>query len=272
MKMKFFREIALLVFVLIWMFSCSLFESNKKSDQSLKKPTIDEMIFVPAGEFWMGCNPNVSKCGQFSKSYNRVYVESFYVDKYEVTVKKYRECIRLGQCTELKGQLSVPNSEFPNREDHPVNCVNWVQAKKYCKWAGKRLPREAEWEKAARGTDERMYPWGNGNATCEYSIINNGKEGCGRGSTWPVGSKPKDVSPYGVMDMAGNVSEWVLDGADTPYFHNPDTDPPKDPGFTQVPRFRGGNWRYPPYKIYHYNQSWWDTRNNYIGFRCAKYE
>jgi formylglycine-generating enzyme required for sulfatase activity len=149
-----------------------------------------EMVRVPAGEFTMG-----SKGGHSDeKPEHRVYLEEFYIDKYEVTVAQYRACVEAGACTAPStGQYY--NWGRSERENHPINGVDWDQAQAYCGWAGKRLPSEAEWEKAARGTDGRTYPWGNATPTCGYAVMSQGGDGCGQDSTWPVGSKPSGASP-----------------------------------------------------------------------------
>lgn len=92
-----------------------------------------------------------------------------------------------------------------------MNCITWHQAREYCDWVGKRLCSESEWEMASRGTDGRIYPWGNETETCHYAVMYEGGYGCGTGSSWPVGSKPAGASPYGALDMSGNVWEWVED-------------------------------------------------------------
>ncbi len=103
------------------------------------------------------------------------------------------------------------NLGVSGKTQHPINCINWAMASSYCAYAGKRLCTEAEWEKAARGTDGRKYPWGNADATCDYAVMTLMDLGCGTGSTIAVGSKPSGASPYGALDMAGNVYEWVSD-------------------------------------------------------------
>ena len=172
------------------------------------------MVLVPAGEFTMGSNSGDGD----EKPVREVYLDTYAVDKTEVTVAAYEQCVNAGGCTTpntaremCSGKYGPHNNWTHNRSDHPVNCVDWSQAKTYCAWASKRLPTEAEWEKAARGTDGRKYPWGNGQATCRNAIVFEGGMGCGRDSTWPVGSKPSGASPYGALDMAGNVSEWTAD-------------------------------------------------------------
>jgi formylglycine-generating enzyme required for sulfatase activity len=184
----------------------------------------DAMVTVPAGPFWMGANVDGTQCpsnqpdspAEAAESpCHQVNVPSFRIDKYEVAVSRYKECVEAGQC-------SVPavspwdrlNWGKPGKEQHPVNGVDWSQARAYCLWAGKRLCSESEWEKAARGTDGRLYPWGNQPATCRYAVMNDGdwSNFCGRNGTMPVGSMPAGASPYGAMDMAGNVFEWVQDG------------------------------------------------------------
>lgn len=189
------------------------------------------MVDVPGGSFMMGCNEE--PCDIFEIPYHQVNMPAFKIDKYEVTVLAYKTCVEAGVCTEpLSYSSSDPVQFFCNwnnssRVNHPVNCITWAQAKAYCEWAGKRLCTEAEWEKAARGTDERVFPWGNQSASCTYAIMcddiscndddpNNDnfmKFGCGTipFTTWQVGSKVLGASPYGALDMAGNVWEWVED-------------------------------------------------------------
>lgn len=165
-----------------------------------------------------------------SSPYHELMLSGYYIDKNEVTVSAYGACVNAGVCkppstVSLDGETC--NWTVNGKEDHPVNCVNWNQAVTYCEWAGKRLPTEAEWEKAARGTDGRKYPWGNEDATCDYAVMNYGGYGCGTESTWAACSKsPVGDSPYGLCDMAGNVWEWVSDwyGADY-YSSSPSSDP-----------------------------------------------
>jgi len=170
------------------------------------------MILIPAGEFIMGCNDSIDNTCMFSTDsrYSKKSLKAYYIDKYEVTVNQYIKCVNEKKC-EKPEEYGDSNWAKSDRKNHPINWVNWYQSNSYCEWAGKRLPTEAEWEKAARGTDGRIYPWGNEIATCEYAVMDDGGNGCGKDSTWPVGSKPKGASPYGVMDMAGNVREWVKD-------------------------------------------------------------
>jgi eukaryotic-like serine/threonine-protein kinase len=159
------------------------------------------LVYVPAGEFIMGSND-----GDIDEKPERtVHLDAFWIDLTEVTQGMYAKCTAKG-CK----KPTCTNGDA----NHPVICVDWANAKSYCEWAGRRLLTEAEWEKAARGTDGRTYPWGNEPASCEYAVLDdlvNGN-GCGMGnSAWAVGSKPKGASPYGVLDMAGNVWEWVED-------------------------------------------------------------
>lgn len=174
-------------------------------------PNRGEMVTVAGGSFWQGCNADVDdECNDREQPYHQVTVPAFEIDKYEVTVGLYNECFDPGNCS-LPDTGGYCNWGVSGREDHPVNCVTWDQARKYCAWAGKRLCSESEWEKAARGTDGRKYPWGDEAATCEYAVMWEGGYGCGTDSTRPVGSKPAGASPYGAHDMSGNVWEWVED-------------------------------------------------------------
>jgi formylglycine-generating enzyme required for sulfatase activity len=182
---------------------------------------------VPAATFMMGCNLAVDPdptCNGSEKPCHEVAPAAFEVDQTEVTVAAYRACVDAGACSEVSTISVLCNWDAPASEALPVNCITWPQAVAYCEWVGKRLCTEAEWELAARGTDGRRYPWGNGDPTCELAVFKDGEHaGCGTDSTWAVGSLPDGASPFGAFDMAGNLSEWVRDcwhdsylGADRP--------------------------------------------------------
>jgi formylglycine-generating enzyme required for sulfatase activity len=174
------------------------------------KPTTGE---VPSGTFWMGCNEAVDgDCETREYPYHEVTLSTFEIDKREVSVGEYRACVNDGACTEPPVCADLCNWGTGDREDYPINNINWHQANAYCAWAGKRLCTEAEWEKAARGDDGRLFPWGNQALSCDRAVMDaGGGAGCGRGGTLPVGSKPDGASPYGMFDMSGNVWEWVAD-------------------------------------------------------------
>ena len=187
-----------------------------------------DMVLVPKGSFMMGCDgAKFSDCWSDDYSanaepYHLVDVPTFGIDKFEVSISQYKACVDAATCTvpvgtKIPWEPNLCNWDVLGRELHPVNCIDWSQAKAYCEWTGKRLCSEAEWEKAARGTDERRFPWGNENPTCQLAAISENGSGCGTGSTMQVGSFPLGVSPYGAMDMSGNVSEWVQDWYRTTY-------------------------------------------------------
>jgi formylglycine-generating enzyme required for sulfatase activity len=171
-----------------------------------------KLVQVPAGEFFYGCNAAVEPdCEGAERPGRRLALAAFQIDRTEVRVGEYRACVQAAACTPPAGGPGC-NWGDSDREDQPVNCVDWGQANAYCAWVGKRLPSEREWEKAARGTDGRLYPWGNGDASCDEAVIANGEAaGCGRDSTWPVASRAEGRSPFGLFDMAGNVLEWTGD-------------------------------------------------------------
>ena len=162
------------------------------------------MRLVPAGEFTMG---NDNSGDAISRPGHTVYVDAFYIDKYEVTNEMYDVCAYEVECRKPQNSGSVTRSTYYNNPvfaNYPIIYVNWSMAFAYCEWRGARLPTEAEWEKAARGTDERIYPWGTPNLDCSYANL----PGC-VGDTAPVDQYDKSVSPYGVYGMAGNVWEWT---------------------------------------------------------------
>jgi formylglycine-generating enzyme required for sulfatase activity len=230
------------------------------------------MRLVPAGEFTMGSENGSSD----EKPVHTVYLDAFYMDKYEVTNALYKACEEAGGCTPPKDTSSYTrssyygNSEF---DDYPVIYVDWNQAKAYCEWRGPstgsgytHLPTEAQWEKAARGADGRTYPWGEG-IDCDKANYS----GC-KGDTTPVGSYESGQSPYGIYDLAGNVWEWTADWYSETYYQNSPTENPLGPDTGQYRVLRGGAWNNSDYYV---RSS--DRGNNspviidnFVGFRCAR--
>ncbi|HEX3480610.1 MAG TPA: SUMF1/EgtB/PvdO family nonheme iron enzyme [Kofleriaceae bacterium] len=186
----------------------------------------DGMVRVPRGTFAMGSPDGTGEDDEHPR--HPVTISAFCIDRTEVTVKAYEACVAANRCTAPHREIS-PYCNQPDRADHPVNCVDWHQAVAYCRWRDNRLPTEAEWEYAARGSDGRLYPWGNEppSATrlnaCGRECVAWGKRVLGRDwpamydgddgwvTTAPVGSFPAGASPFGALDMAGNVWEWTAD-------------------------------------------------------------
>jgi formylglycine-generating enzyme required for sulfatase activity len=173
---------------------------------------IGEMILIPGGTFQRGCDPAHSFGGVCKADLElyAVYVDAFRIDKTEITNAQYARCVAAGGCTEPASYSSATRSSYydnPLYASHPVIWVNWRQAAAYCAWAGQRLPTAAEWEKAVRGSsDTRPYPWGNADPSCTLANFRD----C-IGDTAAVGGYPAGASPYGALDLIGNVGEWVND-------------------------------------------------------------
>jgi len=216
------------------------------------------MVYVPAGDFTMGSNDYDSE-----KPPHTVYLDAFWIDKFEVTNALYKKCVDVGKCS-APSERKFYNAQYDN---YPVIYVSWNDANAFCAWAGKRLPTEAEWEKSARGTDGRVYPWG---SAFDKNLVNS-FEG-GKGDTTTVGSYPGGVSPYGAMDMAGNVWEWVADWYDEKYYSNSPRNNPKGPSSGQYRVLRGGSWvglqKGVRASVRFLNLP--DDRSSGVGFRCAQ--
>jgi formylglycine-generating enzyme required for sulfatase activity len=224
-----------------------------------------EMVQVPAGEFWMGCNEKVDRECEDEKPGRKVYLDAFSIDKHEVTVAEYGRCVAAGKCAQPDAGEGC-NWGVEGRADHPINCVDWEQARAYCEWAGKRkrLPTEAEWEKAARGTDGRVYPWGNHWDAKRANVDGNG--------TVPVWSYQEGASPYGTLNMSGNVWEWVQDWYDKDYYQQGPDRNPKGPDSGEYKILRGGSWDFFPGLARVSYRGWGapGVRVDAFGFRCAQ--
>lgn len=206
-----------------------------------------EMVTVPAGAFEMGCKATDNVYCLPGTTPHKVFLDTFKIDKYPITFARYQACIDSGNCTEpyMGGAC---NYTMPWADNHPANCITYRQAEAACKFEGKRLPTEAQWAKAARGSNSNLFPWGNSPApSCERVVMNqkvDGKlgPGCGAGTTQPVGSKPKGVSPYGAHDMAGNLFEWTSDWYSESYFANSPEKNPEGPKKGDFKVLRGSAW------------------------------
>ncbi|MFQ5673622.1 MAG: formylglycine-generating enzyme family protein [Nitrospinales bacterium] len=194
-----------------------------------------EMILVPEGVFTRG-----SDTGGFDeKPQKETYLDAFYVDKYEVTVKAYNAFRRAADYVKPSVPFFQGKQEVLETPNFPVVGVSWLDAVNYCKWAGKRLLTEAEWEKAARGTHGLVYPWGNKFLPKRANITGDAD---GYKFMSPVGKFPMGRSVYGVYDMAGNVSEWVADWYDQYYYREAPMINPTGPEKKDTHVFRGGSW------------------------------
>jgi formylglycine-generating enzyme required for sulfatase activity len=243
-----------------------------------------EMILVPAGEFLMGGSAADRKAAADEKPAHTVYLDAFWIDRTEVTNAQYAQFLNvLGEYHSTCGGRDCLETQVEDEDSHilrqdgryvvesgfgghPVIEVTWYGARAYCTWAGARLPTEAEWEKAARGVDGRSYPWGSQLPDCAKAQYGD----CG-GATVPAGSRSAGASPYGVLDMAGNVWEWVADWYDPAYYDSSPLHNPQGPDLGERKVFRGGSWGYLPTFLRTSDRA--RNRPTYagfnVGFRCA---
>lgn len=231
------------------------------AQQGLVPP--DGMVLIPAGEFLLGAEDGLPDVRPMHKT----YLSSYWVEKYEVSNAQYQRCVESGVCSPPKVRQAFEDSQFAQ---HPVTNITWNQARSYCQWRGRRLPTEAEWEKAARGTDGRRHPWGNGEESINRKIKEQEMRSGGKG-TFAVGSVQEDVSPYGVSDVAGNAWEWVKDWYAQDYYVLGPSRDPQGPLRGSFRVFRSGDWSQPPPEM-HLSYRGWDEMTYWgptLGFRCA---
>lgn len=233
----------------------------------------ENMVTVGKGTFYYGCkDDSTGRCQENNNYYKKIFLDTFQIDKYEVSVSYYRECVDAGACN---APAKGVNSNYYNneRDEFPVNYVSWKDAETYCKWKGKRLPTEAEWEKAARGTDGMIYSWGNDPVDCRYAVMDMGREGCFKARSWAVDSKERGKTPYGAYQMIGNVSEWVADFYGVKYYRFIPSKNPKGPDSGKEKVVRGGSYRSSSSKsLTSYSRDYYssETRRSEVGFRCAR--
>jgi formylglycine-generating enzyme required for sulfatase activity len=220
-------------------------------------------VFVPEGKFPMGTDEtNVQK----NRPRHSVFLSAFWIDQTEVTNAMYTLCVKAGECTYPVDNGSNPyygNSKYAN---YPVVYVTWNAADKYCRWAGRRLPTDAEWEKAARGTDERLYPWGD--EPPNPSLANFDMN---IGGPLPVDRYPLGASLYGALNMAGNVREWVSDWFHEFYYLVAPPNNPQGPPPTGKKSLRGGSYLDDANEMRVFNRFDHDPNSpgENRGFRCA---
>jgi formylglycine-generating enzyme required for sulfatase activity len=204
---------------------------------------------------------------------HQVYIDAYWIYKTEVSIGMYKECVDDGVCSQPVNFYSKERGTYyndPKYDNYPVIFIRWIDADSYCNWAGGRLPTEAEWEKAARGTDGRLFPWGD-----DFPNLENSNTSFSQGDTTPVDGYPSGASPYGVLNLAGNVYEWVGDWYISKYYQSSPYENPAGPsnlsGELERRSVRGGSFAYDLGCSNAVTHDWWeDYEAGYaVGFRCV---
>jgi formylglycine-generating enzyme required for sulfatase activity len=223
------------------------------------------LLYVPAGKFQMGSNTGSSD----EQPLHTVNLDAFWIDQSEVTNHMYTLCVEASVCQPPKDLRSITHNQYygnPGFDNYPVIQVDWNMAQTYCAWAGRRLPTEAQWEKAARGIDGNLYSWGNDAPNDKLLNYNGNVQDTGGVKSYEAGK-----SPYGAYDMLGNVWEWVNDWYDPFYYQSPPLSNPEGPATGTARVHRGGSWRDDDSYISAANRDSGDPTyaDFYLGIRCA---
>jgi serine/threonine-protein kinase len=230
--------------------------------------TVEEvggMLRLPGGRFTMGSS---LKGAPRSERARPMVVGPFWIDRTETSVGEYEACVAAGECAPPR-RTSAFCTAGRGVPSLPITCVRWEDARAYCRFAKKRLPTEAEWEFAARGTRRVAYPWGGAGASCALAVTlvrDTSGQSCSPAGPAPVGSHPKGASAFGVLDLAGNVEEWVDDF----WSESPPAGGRPASGASHV--LRGGGWQSPPSRARTSSRSWASSMEAgpNVGFRCAR--
>jgi formylglycine-generating enzyme required for sulfatase activity len=253
-------------------------QTNSVEQETVREIDAMEMIEIPQGEVWIGCDESNNAgfaCMADELPLHQVFVDRFLIDKYEVSNAQFALCVQDGVCETPYYQRSATRQDYyanPDFSDYPRVAVSWFEAQAYCQWAGGRLPTEAEWVRAARGDDKRVYPWGDELPTCDLANTLDEKTGhlC-VGDTARVGSYPLGASPFGVMDLAGNVWEWNADWYHKDYYSFSPRENPQGPEMGATRVVHGGGFDYGWERLRIAYTSDHDPREHKIGFgfRCV---
>ncbi len=238
-----------------------------KPPPTMRQPAVvkDGMVRVPGGRFTMGSSDRNAHPNE--KPARAVSTPPFWIDRTEVTASAYRACVESGKCERPARSSSACTYELTD-PSLPINCVSWAMAERYCAAVQKRLPREVEWELAARGTSPVRYPWGGSGTSCATAVtlVHDGSQrSCGRKGPTRVGTHLAGASPYGALDMSGNVEEWVSD-----WYAEGNADLSPRAGASHV--LRGGGWLTIPSQSKATSRNWGSVREAgpNVGFRCAR--
>ena len=243
--------------------------SQLSAQETISEADPVDMVVIPAGPFIRGSREGEGRSDEFPR--RKIHLKAFAIDKYEVSNAQYLKFVK---DSNHKPPFNVygegPLSEVPGIGNLPVVQVTWHDAVDYCFWAGKRLPTEAEWEKAARGTDGRIYPWGD--EPHKEKVANYDREWEEKTTLMKVSSLPEGRSPYGIYHLAGNVREWVQDWYDPEYYRSAPNKNPKGPEQGILKVLRGGSWHsfLSDLRTASRGKGGFALKTHGVGFRCAK--